>query len=69
MPAAYAPPSNLKVALSSQGGQQALKDMFDARLAYLNARLAQAEDTKDMYRLQGMVRELGELRSSLIISQ
>lgn len=62
----YTVPANLKVALQSPAGQEALEVMFAERLRVLQADLAKADDPNDLFRLQGHIREVRAMRASLI---
>ena len=64
----YEAPKQLKLAVSSEAPQQALLEMFDARLAFLHGALETAERMEDIYRLQGSIREAKALRSSFLIN-
>lgn len=62
---AYKVPSNLKNALQSPAGREALEVMFSERLRALTLTLARAETADELFRIQGAIREVTVLQAEI----
>lgn len=61
----YNVPPNLKAALQSPAGREALDGMFQERLRALTTTLARATTADELFRVQGAIREVEALMKSL----